>query len=47
MKGLRLSPELTLPLDAITSTLIVYGGKGMGKTNLGTVLCEELSAAGH
>lgn len=45
MKGLHLSDDLTLPLDAVTSTLIVYGGKGMGKTNLGTVFCEELSAA--
>lgn len=45
MKGLHLAADLTLPPDAVTSTLIVYGGKGMGKTNLGTVFCEELSAA--
>lgn len=34
---LRLSPDLELPTDAVTSTLVVYGGKGMGKTNLGSV----------
>lgn len=45
MKGLHLATDLTLPLDAVTSTLIVYGGKGMGKTNLGTVSCEELFRA--
>lgn len=43
---LILGPELALPLDTVTSTIIVYGGKGMGKTILGSVLAEELSAAG-
>lgn len=42
---LRISADLELPADAVTSTLIVFGGKGMGKTNLGGVLVEELSAA--
>lgn len=46
MKKLNISPDLSLPLDAVTSTLVVYGGKGMGKTNLGAVLVEELSYAG-
>lgn len=46
MKKLNISPDLYLPLDAVTSTLVVYGGKGMGKTNLGAVLVEELSYAG-
>lgn len=36
----------TLPPDVVTSTLIVYGGKGMGKTNFGSVLVEEMSRAG-
>jgi hypothetical protein len=35
-----------LPPDVVTSTLIVYGGKGMGKTNFGSVLVEEMSHAG-
>jgi len=38
--------RLALPLDAVTQTLVVYGGKGMGKTNLGAVLAEELHRAG-
>jgi hypothetical protein len=37
--------RFTLPHDVVTQTLVVYGGKGMGKTNFGTVLCEELAAA--
>lgn len=40
---LHISAKLGLPKDTVTSTLVVYGGKGMGKTNLGAVLVEELS----
>lgn len=43
MSKLRISYQLLLPKDTVTSTLIVYGGKGMGKTNFGAVLVEELS----
>jgi hypothetical protein len=43
---LHISPDLALPQDTVTSTMIVYGGKGMGKTNLGAVLVEEMSYAG-
>jgi len=46
MTKLRISPDLALPPDVVTSTLVVYGGKGMGKTNLGSVLVEELTKAG-
>lgn len=35
-----------LPADTVTSTLVAFGGKGMGKTNLGSVIVEELTAAG-
>jgi hypothetical protein len=42
---LRIGEGLTLPLDAVTSTLLVYGSKGMGKTNLLSVVLEEMSAA--
>jgi hypothetical protein len=42
---LRISDDLSLPADVVTSTTVVYGGKGMGKTNLGSVLIEELSKA--
>lgn len=44
-KTLRISPDLSLPADTVTSTLIVYGGKGMGKSVFGSVLGEELAAA--
>lgn len=44
--GLQVSDTLSLPTDTVTSTLIVYGGKGMGKTNFGAVLAEEIAAAG-
>jgi len=46
MTKLHISPDLALPRDAVTQTMIVYGGKGMGKTNCATVLAEELDAAG-
>lgn len=45
MTKLKISPTLSLPTDAVTSTIVVYGGKGMGKTNLASVLVEEFAAA--
>ncbi len=45
-KGLKISSELTLPADAVTATIVVYGGKGMGKTNFAGVEVEELSRNG-
>jgi uncharacterized protein len=45
MTKLRISDSLSLPPATVTSTLITYGGKGMGKTNFGSVLAEELAAA--
>lgn len=45
MSKLRLAPDLALPEEAVTSTLVVYGGKGMGKTNFGSVFVEELTKA--
>lgn len=46
MTKLRISADLALPPEVVTSTLVVYGGKGMGKTNLGSVLVEEMTKAG-
>lgn len=43
---LQIGEGLALPADTVTSTLVFYGGKGMGKTNLGAVIVEELAAAG-
>jgi hypothetical protein len=40
---LKIGIGLALPVDVVTSTVVVYGGKGMGKTNLGSVLVEELT----
>jgi hypothetical protein len=37
---------LALPASTVTSTMLVLGGKGMGKSNFGTVVCEECAAAG-
>lgn len=39
---LKISDELSLPKEAVTSTFVVYGGKGMGKTNFASIFCEEL-----
>jgi hypothetical protein len=46
IKSIRISPDLSLPRDLQTATTVVLGGKGMGKTNLGAVVVEEL-AKGH
>ena len=46
MKTLKLAHGLVLPLDTVTATIVAYGGKGMGKTNLGSVLVEELARCG-
>lgn len=46
VRVLRISPDLSLPTDVVTSTTAVFGGKGMGKTNFGSVLVEEVSKAG-
>jgi hypothetical protein len=42
---LKLADNLKLPVDAVTQTFVVYGGKGTGKTNFGGVLAEELYKA--
>lgn len=40
--ALKISHNLSLPSDTVTNTVVVYGAKGMGKTNFGSVLAEEL-----
>lgn len=40
---LRIADNLSLPREAQTQTLVVYGGKGMGKTNFAAVFVEELA----
>lgn len=45
-KTLRLSPELALPIDAVTETIAILGRRGSGKTNTAVVFTEELLDAG-
>lgn len=45
-RTLHVSPDLRLPIDTVTQTLVIFGGKGMGKTNLGSVISEELYECG-
>lgn len=45
-RKLHISASMSLPPEMVTSTTVVYGGKGMGKTNFGSVVCEEVHAAG-
>ncbi len=47
MKRLEISTALSLPVEAVTQTIVVYGSKGMGKTNFGSVFAEELFRAGQ
>jgi hypothetical protein len=47
MNALHLSTDLAFPADIVTRKTVVYGGNGMGKTNLTLgVLPEELHARG-
>jgi RNA polymerase sigma factor (sigma-70 family) len=44
--GLCLSPDLTLPVDAVTETFAILGKRGAGKTTAASVLVEELHRHG-
>lgn len=43
MNKLNIAANFSFPEQAVTSTTLVYGGKGMGKSNLGSVILEEMS----
>lgn len=45
-RELRISSDLALPVDAVTSTFVVFGKRGSGKSNAGVVLAEEILKAG-
>lgn len=45
MRGLELSPELTLPLDVAGEAIAILAKRGAGKTNTATVIVEELVSA--
>lgn len=46
MTGLRISPELTLPLEAVTQTFGILAKKGAGKSNAAVVMAEQMHHAG-
>jgi DNA polymerase III delta prime subunit len=43
---LRIADDLTLPIDAVTETFLIFGKRGSGKTTAASVLTEELLGAG-
>lgn len=44
-KSLRISDDLTLPLDAVTQTFLVVGKRGSGKSNTAARFVEQLHRA--
>lgn len=46
-KQLNISPDLSLPIEAVTQTFAILAKKGSGKTYSGSVLAEEMLAAGQ
>jgi len=44
---LQIAPELSLPLEWLTLSSVVYGARGSGKTTLGSVIGEEAYKAGQ
>jgi hypothetical protein len=46
MSGLRIAPDVELPIDAVTDTFGILAKKGAGKSNAAVVMAEEMYAAG-
>lgn len=46
MSTLEISPDLSLPIDAVTETFGILAKKGAGKSNAAVVMAEEMHAAG-
>jgi hypothetical protein len=46
MRGLKVSPDLTLPLDVAGEATAIIAKRGAGKTNTASVIAEELIGAG-
>lgn len=44
--GVHISPQLSLPIEAVTQTFAILGKRGRGKTNTAVVLTEELVGSG-
>lgn len=47
MKQLRLAPDFTLPIDAVTAAIGIVAMRGVGKTYLSSVLIEEMLKHGQ
>ncbi len=45
-RDLKVSEDLSLPMEAVTETFALLAVKGAGKTNAGRVMAEEMFAAG-
>lgn len=45
-RGLRIAPDLELPLDAVTETFAILAKRGSGKTYTAAVMAEEMLEAG-
>lgn len=43
MSELQISPNLSLPDEAVTQTFVIFGKRGSGKSNAGVVLAEEMA----
>ncbi len=46
MKNIKISKEISLPIDVVTQTLATIGRKGAGKTYLATMIAEQMLDAG-
>src|SRR5262245_12978642 len=44
---LKLSNDLSLPIDAVTQTFAILAKRGVGKTHTASVMAEEMLAAGQ
>jgi hypothetical protein len=42
MKSLKISEDITLPLEAVTETFCILAMRGKGKTHAGSVMAEEM-----
>jgi hypothetical protein len=44
--GFQIADDLSLPIDAVTETFLIFGKRGSGKTTTSVVLTEEMISAG-
>lgn len=46
-QGFELSPDVVLPVEAVTETFAIVGKRGSGKSTTAVVMAEEMIGAGH